>query len=145
MILTLAIAVFIILELSNIVILYFKPEFKYGNSMAAFEPWDSSQGDEVQKLFTRYLVNWVANCKLIFVVLLAVIAVWGDETLKVGAVAATIISIGIYFVSLHPLIKKLDVLGKIRPAGYSRTLGLTIAGFMAMFAVALAVHFGLKG
>jgi len=141
MILSIAIVVFIALELANVVVMYRKPDFKYGNSMAVFKEWSRSRGDEGTSLFLRYLVNWVANCKVIFIILLAVIAAFGDERVKAYGVGATIVSIGMYFVSLHPVIKRLDELGEIVPKGYSRTLAVTIGGFMAMFAVALVAHF----
>ena len=35
-VLTIAIIVFIFMELSNVIIMYFKPDFKYGNSMTVF-------------------------------------------------------------------------------------------------------------
>lgn len=91
----------------------------------------------------QYLVNWVANCKLIFLALLVVVVLFGNEIITVCAVIATIVSIGIYFVSLHPIIKKLDEMGEIQPKGYSKTLALTIGAFMVMFSGALVLYFVL--
>lgn len=141
MILSIAIFVFIALELANVVVMFFRPDFKYGNSMAVFKEWGRSRDSEGTSLFVRYLVNWVANCKLIFIILLAVIAILGSERVKAYGVGASIVSIGMYFVSLHPLIKRLDDMGEIVPKGYSRTLAVTIGGFMAMFTIALVAHF----
>ena len=98
---------------------------------------------ESDRLFVQYLVNWVANCKLIFLALLVVVVLFGNEIITVCAVIATIVSIGIYFVSLHPIIKKLDEMGEIQPKGYSKTLALTIGAFMVMFSGALVLYFVL--
>ena len=140
-ILRLAILIFTVMELSNILIMYFKPNFKYGNSMNTFRQWYKAQEKEPERLFVKYMVNWVANCKLIFLALLVVVMLFGNAAITVGAVIATIASIGIYFVSLHPIIKKLDDMGEIQPKGYSKTLAGTISAFMLMFSAALALYF----
>lgn len=140
MILDIAIYAFVALELANVMLMYFRPDFRYGNSMSVFAAWGRAQTDPQQKLFVDYLVRWVANCKMIFVALLLIIVLFGSETLKFWAVIATIAAIGLYFVSLHPIIKKLDALGDIQPKGYSRTLAINIITFQAMFTAAAAVH-----
>lgn len=45
-ILNVAIIIFVCMELSNVLIMYFKPNFKYGNSMAVFVRWAESQKEE---------------------------------------------------------------------------------------------------
>ena len=117
------------------------PDFPHGSSLSAFKGWQVSQKNENTRLFANYLVKWVANCKLIFVVLLFVIVLLGSDTIKIFGVAASILSIGVYFITMHPIIKKLDNLGEINPKGYSKTLAIMIAGFMLMFAVGLLLHF----
>ena len=97
-------------------------------------------GSEEQRLFTSYLVNWVAGVKLIFIFLLAVILAIGTEQIKLWAVVAMILSIATYFWRLHPTSKKLDAMGCITPNGYSKALGWMIAGFLIMFTLALIVH-----
>ncbi len=139
--LRIAIYVFITLELSNILIMYFKPQFKYGNSMNTFDSFEDSKTDEASYLFAKYMTNWVANCKLIFIGLLFVIALIGDIVLLRFAVGSMVISIGIYFITLHPIIVKLDKLGKINPKGYSKTLAFMIIAFMAMFASSLIMSY----
>lgn len=135
-----AIIIFILLELTNVLVMYFKPGFPYGNSMAAFQPWKSHLKDEKLELFHRYMIRWVANCKVIFILLLGVILITGSPEMKFYGVGATVLSIGLYFVTLHPLISRLDALGEISPRGYSRTLGWMIGGFMAMFTLALGAQ-----
>lgn len=142
-ILKIAISIFLVMELSNIVILYCKPDFPYGNSMNTFQQWHAAQGKESDRLFVQYLVNWVANCKLIFLALLAVVLLFGGEIITLCAVVATILSIAIYFVTLHPILAKLDAMGEIQPKGYSKTLARTIGAFIVMFSVALVLYFVL--
>lgn len=140
-ILDIAIIFFMIMETSNIIIMYFKPDFKYGNSMIAFKKWSEHQQDEKSRLYSKYLVNWVANCKLIFIILLLVILLFATPTIKVYAIIAMIISIAIYFVSLYPLIKKMDQLNEITPKGYSKTLSIMILTFILIFLTSLILYF----
>ena len=46
--------------------------------MAVFKHWAESQQDEKQRLFVKYLVNWVADCKLIFIALLLVVVFFAN-------------------------------------------------------------------
>lgn len=140
MILDVAIYLFVALELANVFLMYVKPDFRHGNSMAVFAAWGRSQSDENQRLFVAYMVCWVANCKVIFSVLLLIVALFASEELTFWAVLATSASIALYYVTLHPLIRALDARGEIHPAGYSRTLGLNIAVFLIMFVGAALVH-----
>lgn len=142
-ILSIAILVFIIMESVNVAILYFWPDSRLGNGVGVFNAFHSSESEE-QKLFSSYLVNWVAGVKLIFIFLLAVILIIGTEQVKLWAVVAMILSIATYFWRLHPTIKKLDAMGCITPKGYSKALGWMIAGFMIMFTAALTVHIMTK-
>lgn len=138
-ILSIAILIFIVMESANVAILYFWPGSQVGNGVGVFNAFHNSESEE-QKLFTSYLVNWVAGVKLIFIFLLAVILVTGTEAVRIGAVAAMILSIATYFWRLHPTIKRLDAMGCITPKGYSKALGWMIAGFMVMFTLALILH-----
>lgn len=140
MILNLAIILFVLLETMNALILFLKPDFSYGNSMASFKSWTDVQKNEQGFLFAQYLVNWIANCKVIFIMLLVVILILGDERIKMIAIMVTIVSIGMYFITLHPILRKLDGMGKLNPPGYSKTLGFMIGGFMVMFTLALVLH-----
>lgn len=138
-----SIVLFIILESLNVLILYFKPDFNQGNGVAVFNAWEDSKRDESEHLFAEYMTYWVAGTKLIFIVLLVVVLLTGTEATRLYAVVAMILSIATYFWRLHPIIKKMDGLGKITPKGYSKTLGQMISGFMSMFVIALALHFTL--
>ena len=137
--LSIAILIFIIMESANVAILYFWPSSQMGNGVGVFNAFHNRESDE-QRLFTSYLVNWVAGVKLIFIFLLAVILVIGTEQVKLWAVVAMILSIATYFWRLHPTIKKLDAMGCITPKGYSKALGWMITGFMLRFTAALVAH-----
>jgi hypothetical protein len=140
-ILSIAIIIFMIMEALNVMILYFKPDSKHGNGVAVFNTWEDSKRDESEHLFAEYMVYWVAGTKLIFIVLLLVVLITGSEITKLFSVIAMILSIATYFWKLHPIIKKLDALGKITPKGHSKTLGAMISGFLCMFLAALIVYF----
>ncbi|MFI3168116.1 MAG: hypothetical protein R3Y32_08390 [Bacillota bacterium] len=140
-VLRIAIFMFAAMELSNVIIMYFKPDFKYGNSMRSFCAFEESKEDADKYLFVKYMTNWVANCKLIFIAILVVIGIIGSLEIMRWAVFATILSIGIFFISLYPLMKELDKNDKIQPKGYSKTLSIMIIAFMLMFTVALVLSF----
>ena len=140
MILDIAIIIFCIMELGNVLILYFKPDSRLGNGVAVFDAWKDVKEDKNLDLFAHYMAYWVAGVKLIFIFLLLVVLLTGNETTKIWAVVAMIISIATYFWKLHPIIKKLDSLNKISPKGYSKTLGLMISGFLLMFSTALILY-----
>ncbi len=139
-ILNLVIVIFILLEACNVIILYFKPDFKYGNGVAVFKQWGELQKDENTRLFTKYMTNWVANSKLVFIFLLIVILFAGNEFAKLHAVLFMIFSVSAYYFSLHPLIKKMDEAGEITPKGYSKKLFAMISSFILMFAFGVVFY-----
>lgn len=139
-ILTVAIIVFCVLELGNVMILYFMPDSRLGNGVAVFDSWQDAKEDKPMDLFAHYMAYWVAGVKLIFIVLLMVIVFTGSVRTKEWAVVSMILSIATYFWKLHPIIRQLDAMGKITPAGYSKVLGGMIGGFLVMFSLALAAH-----
>ena len=139
-VLSIVIIIFIILETANITILYFSPGSKIGNGIGVFAAYEKSKADpEIHALIT-YLINWVAGTKLIFIGLLLVIVVVGDETTQLFAVIALIPAILSFYWRLFPAIRKMDRAGLIKPRGYSRILGLMIGCFIGVFVIALAVY-----
>ena len=135
-----SIIIFVIMETANVFILYFAPDSRRGNGVAVFKHWESSKNDEEAHLFARYMTNWVAGTKLIFIVLLLVVLFTANETTKIYTVIVMIASIATYFWRLHPIVKTMDQKGFITPKGYSKTLGSMIAGFIIMFSFALVLH-----
>ncbi len=143
-VLNIAITAFIVMETANILILYVAPDSRFGNGVAVFNPWFHAKEDQSSELFARYMTNWVAGTKLIFIVLLLAILFTGNETMKLFSVFAMILSIATYYFRLHPIIKKLDEMGEITPKGYSKTLFFMITGFMLMFGIAVIIYFLIR-
>ena len=130
---------FLILEASNVIALYFAPTFKYANAVGVFKAWEKSKADPDVHNFVKYLVNWVAGTKLIFILLLIVIVATGTDQTKIFTGVVMVISIATFFWRLFPLIKQMDSDGQIQPAGYSKGLWFMIAGMIVIFAAATAV------
>lgn len=133
------ISVFLLLELSNVLALYFAPGSKYANAVGIFTAWEKSKQYPEIHDFVKYLVYWVAGTKLIFLLLLAVIIIYADmNTQRMGLLALMIATSSFYW-RLFPLIKKMDRNGQVEPKNYSMVLGLMIFIFIAMFAVAAII------
>ncbi len=139
-ILSIAIIVFLVLETSNVIMLYFTPGTRRGNGLGVFDAYEKSKKDPEVHALVKYLINWVAGTKIIFIALLIVVLITGDNTTKLLSVGALILTILSYFWRLHPAIKTMDHQGLITPKGYSKTLGIMIIGFMATFALAMIVY-----
>jgi len=139
--LKIAIALFVILEISNIMILYFMPDSKLANAMGYFKAWEKSKNDPDVHAMVKYLVNWVAGTKLIFILLLIVFLVRGDaQTLPFVGVAMTL-SIATFFWRLFPSMKDMDQNDQIDPKGYSKTLRWMILGMVILFVGATILSF----
>lgn len=138
-VLSLAIIAFVVIETFNIGMLYFRPGSRLGNGIGVFNAYRKADADPETGELVRYLVNWVAGTKLIFVALLIVILITGSQATKTYAVVALVISILSFFWRLFPAIARLDREDQITPKGYSRTLGIMIASFVGGFVAALAV------
>ncbi|MBE0686142.1 MAG: hypothetical protein IH585_09090 [Anaerolineaceae bacterium] len=127
---------FIILELSNVLALYFIPGSKKANAVGVFSAWEKSmQYPEIHN-FIKYLVNWVAGTKLIFLLLLGVITLWGNLKLQQLSLLALGIATLTFFWRLFPLIRKMDQNDQIRPKNYSIILGVMILTFVVVFGIA---------
>lgn len=130
------ILIFILLESANVITLYFFPESTYANGIGVFHAWKKAQADPELGRFARYMVNWVAGTKLIFLLLLVVILWTADaQTLQwVSAVMA--LAIASFFWRLFPLIRQMSRHKEITPANYDQMLGVMIAVMVAAFALA---------
>ena len=120
--------------------LYFTPDTRRGNGIGVFNAYEKSQEDPDVQALVKYLINWVAGTKLIFIGLLIIILIMGNSTIRVFSVIALIFSILTFFWRLYPAIRKMDKTDQITPKGYSKTLGIMIGGFIAMFAVTLIFY-----
>jgi len=139
MLATILILAFIILELSNVLALYFAPGSKYANAVGVFSWWEKSKQDPDLHDFVKYLVYWVAGAKLIFLLLLAVIALLGNTEIKRMTLAALCIATLSFYWRLFPIIRKQDQKGLIQPQNYSMVLGVMILALVVSFAVAAII------
>jgi hypothetical protein len=130
---------FLIMEIGNVVTLYFFPGSKLANGVGVFTAWEKSKADPEIHNFVKYLVNWVAGAKLIFIMLLAVILFTADDQPLIITGAALVVSIASFYWRLFPLIRKMDREGQINPKNYSTVLGWMIAVFILAFLAAIFV------
>jgi hypothetical protein len=130
---------FIILETTNVIALYFFPGSGYANSVGDFKAWERSKEDPEIHDLVRYLVNWVAGTKLIFLLLLIVILFTADVQGLFYTGVALVISISSFFWRLFPLIFKMDRDDQIDPKNYSTILGLMISTFVLLLLMALLI------
>lgn len=132
---------FLVLETMNVLALYFSPGTKYANSIGIFNAWEKSKYDPEVHDFVKYLVNWVAGAKLIFILLLIVILIYADDRTQLFAVISLIISIASFFWRLFPLMRGMDRQGQIEPKNYSLILGWMIGGFILVFSTSVIFAF----
>ena len=130
---------FIILETTNVIALYFFPGSRYANSVGVFKAWERSKEDPGIHDLVRYLVNWVAGTKLIFLLLLIVILFTADVQGLFYTGLALVISISSFFWRLFPLIRKMDREDQVDPKNYSTILGLMISAFVLVLLMALFI------
>ena len=128
---------FLFLESTNVVALYFFPDSKLANSVGVFKAWEKSKGDPEIHNFVKYLVNWVAGTKLIFIALLIVILLTADEQALLLTGAALTISIAVFFWRLFPLVRQMDRDDQLAPKNYSSVLGWMILGMIIIFSAAV--------
>ena len=136
MIVKIVILAFIILELSNVLALYFAPGSKRANAVGVFSAWEKSKQYPEIHDFIKYLVNWVAGTKLIFLLLLGVIVVYGNLEIQKLSLLALCLATLSFFWRLFPLIRKMDREDQIRPRNYSIVLGVMIFAFIIFFGLA---------
>lgn len=128
---------FIVLETLNVLMLYFTPGTKRGNGLGVFNAYEKSKSNPEIHDLIKYLINWVAGTKIIFISLLIVIICIGSDTIKTYSLIVLILSVLTFYWRLYPLIRKMDNDGQITPKGYSKTLAIMIACFLATFSIAL--------
>lgn len=132
--LMIVIAGFLLMEVANVVALYFFPDSKLANSVGVFNAWEKSKADPEIHNFVKYLVNWVAGTKLIFILLLAAILITADEQILLLTGIALILSIAVFFWRLFPMMRRMDRDDQISPKNYSSVLGWMILGMIIAFA-----------
>ncbi len=133
------ILIFISLELANVATLYFAPGSKLANAVGIFKAWENSKKYPDIHDFIKYLVNWVAGAKLIFLLLLAMIVIYADiDTQRMSLIVLAIATASFYW-RLFPLIRRMDKREEIDPKNYSTVLGVMIFIFIAVFLIAAII------
>ena len=130
---------FVVLESTNVLALYFFPDTWYANSVGVFKAWERSKADRQTHDLVRYLVNWVAGTKLIFIALIVVVLVAAADEVVIAAAVGAAVAITSFFWRLFPLARKMDREGQIEPRGYSKALGGMIAGVILLIGVAVGL------
>lgn len=128
------------LELLNVLTLYLAPGSRRGNALGVFRAYERSKADPEVHALVRYLIDWVAGSKLIFIVLLIGIVITGSPATKVFTAIALMFSILTFYSRLYPAITQMDLAGQVEPRGYSRTLAAMIAGFVIVFGAAVTIY-----
>lgn len=140
-ILSIVICLFLILETLNVFLLYFFPASRKGNGIGVFNAFEKSKAIPEVYALIKYLINWVAGTKIIFITLLIIIIICGDPSLQLYSIIALIISISTFYWRLYPLIKTMDRDNQISPKGYSKTLAIMIASFLIIFLSVVVYYF----
>ena len=130
-----AIAIFMLLELSSVLMLYFNKDSTRANGIGTFKAWEKAKSDPEIHDFVKYLINWVAGTKIFFLSLLTVIVVFGPPELHPWVLLAMIFSIATFYVGLLPLARKMDSEDMLFPKGYSKTLAGMITIFILVFLI----------
>jgi len=130
-----AIALFMMLELGNIFMLYFQKDATRANGIGIFKAWEKSKSDPQVNDFVKYLINWVAGTKIFFISMLAVIVIFGSPDLHPWVLLAMVFSIATFYVGLFPLARKMDSEDMLIPKGYSKTLAGMITIFIIVFLI----------
>jgi hypothetical protein len=138
-ILTTVIIGFLILEAINVATLYFAPGSKLANGVGVFKAWEESKQYPDIHNFIKYLVNWVAGAKLIFIFLLIVVLYFGDQDTLLFSAVALFASILSFYWRLFPLIRQMDRGSQVEPKNYSTGLAIMILGFVFVFFVAIHI------
>ncbi|NHJ24926.1 MAG: hypothetical protein EAX89_10145 [Candidatus Lokiarchaeota archaeon] len=138
---TIILVFFLGMEILNVITLYFKPGSKKSNAVGVFKAWEKSKNDSEIHDFVKYLVFWVAGTKIIFILLIIVIIIFGDPITQSISIIALIISIATFYWKLFPLIRKMDKENQIEPKGYSIGLGIMITTMIIALFIAFLIHF----
>ena len=117
---------FLLLEISNVFVLFFRPDSRQVHGMGMFPAWEKLKSDPDIHNLMRYLTIWVAGSKLILVALFIVMLIGGDKQLITIAGFALVISMLPFYFGLFPAIKKIDKNDQVVPKGFSMRLGFTI-------------------
>ena len=129
--------VFLLVEVANIWALYFNTGSHRFNAIGVFAGWEGSKEHPEVHDLVRYLAYWVAGVKLIFILVMAAVLIFGDDRMRVVATGALALATVSYFWRLGPLIRSIDRSSQLTVPGYSRVLDVMVAGLLAGLVVAV--------
>ena len=124
-----------VLELSNVFMLYFKKDSTRANGIGVFKAWEKTKSDPEINDFVKYLINWIAGTKIFFLSLLIVIVIFGSQDLYPWVLLAMVLSIATFYIGLYPLARKMDGEDMLIPKGYSKTLVGMITMLIIVFLI----------
>lgn len=128
--------IFLLMELANVLALYFWPDSLNFNSVGVFKAWEQSKEyPEIHDL-VRYLTYWVAGTKLIFIALLAVIMLTASENTQRIAALVMIPCIATFYWRLFPLSRKIGQDTQFVSKDYDKILSKMILGMLIAFSAA---------
>ena len=139
MFIKIVILVFILLEFSNVLVLYFAPGSRFANAVGFFNAWEKSKMDSEIHEFVKYLVNWIAGVKLMLLLQLALIVFYANQELQRLSLVALALTTALFYWRLFPSIRKMDVNNQIKPRRYSTLLGIMIFVFIVFFLAAVVL------
>ena len=127
---------FILLEFSNVLVLYIEPGSRFANAVGFFNAWEKSKQDPEIHEFVKYLVNWIAGVKLMLLLLLALIVLYANQELQRLSLVVLALTTASFYWRLFPSIRKMDKNNQITPRNHSTLLGIMILGFIVFFLAA---------
>jgi hypothetical protein len=129
--------IFLLMELANVLALYFRPDSLNFNSVGVFKAWEQSKAHPEIHDLVRYLTYWVAGTKLIFIALLAVILLTASDHTQRMAVLVMVPCIATFYWRLFPLSQKIGRAGQFVTKNYNKVLSGMILAMLIAFSAAL--------
>ena len=118
--------IFVIVELMNVLELYYFRERCMFNNVALFECWERAKEDPQMYALISYLMNWVAGVKLISIGLLLVIVFTTPQFSILIAAISMVLTISTFYWRMYPTLRKQDFRGNLDPKGRSLQLGVMV-------------------
>ena len=137
--LTIVVIGFLLLEISNVFILFFMPDSRFVHGMGMFPAWEKSKAHPDIHNLMKYLVIWVAGSKLVLIGLLILVLVWGDARLLTFAGFALALSMLPFYVGLFPAMRTIDNADGVEPKGFSARLAFSITSLILALLIASIV------
>ena len=132
--------VFAIIEILNMLELYFMQDNCMFNGICLFSGWEKSKEDPEVHGLIRYLLNWLAGMKMLVIGLVLVLIFTAPKQTLILSAISMVITIGSFYWRMYPMICKADDAGQIKRKGRSRLLGTMVAGLQFSFIVTIIIE-----